>query len=140
MRDEIDFYATPGPMTRLVGLDEALAGMPTDPAGIAAVVQAADPADLPPGLFLPAGEAWLRCQAGLEDGDTYIDAVAALTVSDDHEAIRQRYETDEGLRVPPRVLAFYTPNGPAEVDVAELACPNSRSFPRSFLTPATVGS
>jgi len=42
---------------------------------------AADPADLPPGLFLPAGEAWLRCQAGLEDGDTYTDAVAALTVS-----------------------------------------------------------
>ncbi|HYI61739.1 MAG TPA: transglutaminase-like domain-containing protein [Acidimicrobiales bacterium] len=30
-----------------------------------------DPADLPPGRFLPAGEAWQRCRAGREDGDTF---------------------------------------------------------------------
>lgn len=189
----IDFYATPGPMTLLGGLDAAVDGMPTDPAGITGVVQGlllhpfwaeayavdvppdrtddvqirgaaamverilavdprplierrertdrffgncrhfsvltvallrhagvpsrarcgfasyfepgrwvdhwvvehwdggrwvvldaqidpfqreatgltADPADMPPGLFLAAGEAWLRCQAGLEDGDHF---------------------------------------------------------------------
>jgi hypothetical protein len=38
MTDELDFYATPGPMTDLAGRDEALAGMPTDPAGVTAVV------------------------------------------------------------------------------------------------------
>lgn len=31
----------------------------------------ADPTDLPPGLFLPAGAAWLRCQAGDLDGDRF---------------------------------------------------------------------
>lgn len=36
---ELDFYATPGPMTDLAGLDEILAGVPTDPAGIASVVR-----------------------------------------------------------------------------------------------------
>ena len=30
-----------------------------------------DPTDLPPGRFLPAGEAWLRCRAGTEDGDRF---------------------------------------------------------------------
>jgi|GEM_PF-1198454 len=30
-----------------------------------------DPADLPSGLFLPAGEAWLRCQAGQEIGEHF---------------------------------------------------------------------
>lgn len=291
MGDVTDYYATPGPMTSLVGLDEALEGMPDDPAGIAAAVQGlvlhpflgdaygvdvgpdrlgevqvrpasrmierileldprplieprepehralgncrhfstltvallrragvpsrarcgfagyfesgkwvdhwvvehrdggrwirldaqldaiqlerfafpADPADLPPGLFLPAGEAWVRCQAGLEDGDTfgildmwgqwfirgniardlaalnkvemlpwdgwgdlagessppggdsYIDDVAALTISNDDTAIRHRYESDDGLRVPARVVALFTPTGPTEVDVPELA-------------------
>jgi hypothetical protein len=129
---------------------------------------AGDPADLPPGLFLPAGEAWQRCRAGREDGDrfgildmwgqwfiegniardlaalnkvemlpwdgwgdlagpdpapggeTYVDEVAALTVSGDHGAIRRRYETDDGLRVPARVMSFVAPGGPAEVDVPEL--------------------
>ena len=288
---ELDFDATPGPMTDLAGLDEILAGVPTDPAGIASVVRglivhlfwaeaygvampeerigdvqvrpaagivrtileidprplverrrvedrffgncrhfstlttallrragvpsrarcgfggyfqpgrwidhwivehwdgdrwvrldpqiddlqrealglAADPADLPDGHFLPAGEGWRRCRAGLEDedhfgildmwgrgfiegniardlaalnkvemlpwdgwgvlaregppqgGDRYIDEVAALTLSGDHAAVRHRYETDDGLRVPPRVMAFATPAGPVEVDVPELA-------------------
>jgi hypothetical protein len=31
----------------------------------------ASPADLPPGLFLPAGEAWARCQRGEEEGDRF---------------------------------------------------------------------
>lgn len=31
----------------------------------------ADPADLPPGLFLSAGAAWLACRAGEEDGDRF---------------------------------------------------------------------
>jgi hypothetical protein len=39
MDTELDFYATPGPMTILVGLDPALAGLPRDPAGVAEVVQ-----------------------------------------------------------------------------------------------------
>jgi hypothetical protein len=39
MNEDIGFYATPGPMTVLDGYDAALAGMPTDPAGIAATVQ-----------------------------------------------------------------------------------------------------
>ena len=130
---------------------------------------AADPADLPPGHFLPAGEAWLACQAGIEDGDrfgildewgqwfirgnvardlaalnkvemlpwdgwgdlatedeppggdAYVDELAALIGSGDHTAIRQRYETDDGLRVPPRVTAFFTRHGPTDVDVPELA-------------------
>ena len=30
-----------------------------------------DPTDLPPGRFLPAGEAWQRCRAGSEDGDRF---------------------------------------------------------------------
>ena len=133
-----------------------------------AVGLTADPTDLPPGLFLRAGEAWRRSRDGEEDGDTfgildmwgqwfiegniardlaslnkvemlpwdgwgdlgrmgnaaggdpYVDDVAALTVSNDYRAIRQRYEGDAGLRVPPRVTAFYTPAGPTEVDVPEL--------------------
>jgi Transglutaminase-like superfamily len=127
-----------------------------------------DPGDLPPGWFLPAGEAWLRCQAGSEDPDqfgildmwgtwfiegniardlaalnkvemlpwdgwgalagggttsggaTYVESVATLTMSDDHQAVRRRYETDDGLRVPPRVTSFSTPAGPLEVDVPEI--------------------
>ncbi|MDQ1433964.1 MAG: hypothetical protein QOF59_780 [Actinomycetota bacterium] len=288
--DEIDFYAEPGPMTGLAELDDALAGMPSDPAAVAAVVQGlvvhpfwassydvevtperegelqtraasgmlerileidgrpltepreprsrfvgncrhfstltvallrrahvpsrarcgfagyfdtgkwvdhwvvehwdgsrwvmldaqldelqrravgltADSTDLPPGMFLPAGDAWRRCRAGQENGDSfgildmwgqwfivaniardlaalnkvemlpwdgwgdlgrmgdtpggdaYVDEVAALTVSNDHQAIRQRYETSDGLRVPARVTAFYTPAGPTEVDIPEL--------------------
>jgi len=130
---------------------------------------AADPADLPPGYFLPAGAAWIRCRQGLEDGDcfgifdmwgqwfikgniardlaalnkvemlpvdgwgdlcvgtadaaggeAYVDEVAALTLSDDLTSIRHRYETDEGLRVPPRVMTYATPLGPMETDVDEL--------------------
>jgi hypothetical protein len=290
MHDDVEFYATPGPMTHVIGLDEATAGMPADPAGIAASVQgvvlhpfwaqaygvelpperdvdvqirpasatirrileldprplvarrapdrrvvgncrhfstltvallrrvgipsrarcgfagyfepgrwvdhwvveywdagrwimldaqvddlqrdavgfADDPTDLPPGRFLPAGAAWLRCQAGQEDGDRfgildmwgqwfipgniardlaalnkvemlpwdgwgelagadppprgdpYVDEIAALTVSNDHAAIRRRYQTDDSLRVPPRVTRFF-PGAPIEVDVPELA-------------------
>ena len=33
--------------------------------------QVDDSADLPSGLFLPAGEAWLRCQAGQEIGEHF---------------------------------------------------------------------
>ena len=39
MSEELDFYARPGVMTGIAGFDEALIGMPADPAGIAAVVQ-----------------------------------------------------------------------------------------------------
>lgn len=288
MGGAVDFYATPGPLTRLDGLDEALAGVPDDPSGIAGVVQGvvvhpfwadvydvtmppervddvqtrpaarmvdailsidprplverrdvgrrffgncrnfstltvallrragvpararcgfggyfepgkwvdhwvvehwdggrwvrldpqiddvqrralgldADPADLPPGLFLSGGEAWLRCRVGEEDPDRFgifdqwgawfiagnvardlaalnkvemlpwdgwgslagagapdeqVDEIAALTVADDLDALRRRYETDDGLRVPSRVTAHATPAGPVEVDVPELA-------------------
>jgi Transglutaminase-like superfamily len=135
----------------------------------AATGLAPDPADLPPGYFLPAGEGWRRCRAGLEKGDSfgildmwgqwfikgniardlaalnkvemlpwdgwgalcvgeddaaggdrYVDEVAALTLRDDLAAIRHRYETDDGLRVPPRVMSYATPMGPLETDVEEL--------------------
>ncbi len=126
-----------------------------------------DPADLPPGRFLPAGEAWLRCQAGEENGDrfgildmwgqwfikanigrdlaalnkvemlpwdgwgrlmgegasdrdgAYVDEIAALTISGEHAAIRSRYQTDDDLQVPTRVVSFFTAAGPVEVEVAE---------------------
>jgi len=126
-----------------------------------------DPADLPPGRFLPAGEAWLRCRAGEENGDrfgildmwgqwfikanvgrdlaalnkvemlpwdgwgrlmgegasdrdgAYVDEIAALTISGEHDAIRSRYQSDDGLRVPTRVVSFFTAAGPVEVAVAE---------------------
>ena len=130
---------------------------------------AADPTDFPPGeFFLPAGEAWQRCQASLEDGnrfgildmwgqwfirgniardlaslnkvemlpwdgwgdlasldpppggDAYVDEIAALTVSSDHDAIRGRYESDDGLRVPPNVICFDAPT-PYEDDVPEVS-------------------
>jgi hypothetical protein len=42
-------------------------------------------------------------------------------MSGDHAAIRSRYESDPGLRVPSRVLAFATSQGPTWVDVPELA-------------------
>jgi Transglutaminase-like superfamily len=127
----------------------------------------ADTTDLPAGMFLRAGEAWQRCQAGTEDGDrfgildlwgqwfiagniardlaalnkvemlpwdgwgtlaadqsgpepAYTDEIAELTLSADHAAIRRRYESDAGLRVPHRVISFYTPAGPTEVEVAEV--------------------
>jgi hypothetical protein len=54
-------------------------------------------------------------------GDSYIDNVAALTISDDFKSIRSMYEQDDGLRVPQRVTAFYTANGPVEVDILELS-------------------
>ena len=127
-----------------------------------------DPADLPAGQFLPAGEAWLRGRSGDDDsdrfgirdmwgrwfiegniardlaalnkvemlpwddwgalagtgpvpgGDAFVDEVAALTVSGDHEAIRRRYETDERLRVPPRVFNMAGGRVVA-VDVPELS-------------------
>ena len=126
-----------------------------------------DPADLPSGRFLPAGEAWLRCQAGEENGDrfgildmwgqwfikanigrdlaalnkvemlpwdgwgrlmgegasdrdgAYVDEIAALTISGEHAAIRSRYQTDDDLQVPTRVVSFFTAAGPVEVEVAE---------------------
>lgn len=130
-----------------------------------------DPGDLSPGRFLTGGDAWLACQRGDEQGETfgildewgqwfipgniardlaalnkvemlpwdgwgdlasegdapggdaYVDEVAALTVSGDHATIRRRYATDDGLRVPGRVLAFWTRHGPVEVDVPEAAQP-----------------
>ncbi|MBX3285902.1 MAG: transglutaminase domain-containing protein [Actinobacteria bacterium] len=54
-------------------------------------------------------------------GDAYVDEVAALLVADDHDAICARYEGDPGLKVPPRVLAMATPDGPTWVDLPELA-------------------
>ncbi len=129
---------------------------------------AADPADLPSGLFVRGGEAWLRCRAGEEEGDRFgvldmwgrwfipgnvardlaalnkvevlpwdgwgqglagvdeppdalVDEVAALTLSGDMNAIRERYASDPDLRVPSRVLAFATPAGPQEAEIPELA-------------------
>jgi len=127
-----------------------------------------DPVDLPPGRFLPAAEAWLRCQAGSEDpdrfgildmwgtwfiegniardlaalnkvemlpwdgwgvlagdgtslvGDTDVESVARLTMSNDHLAVRRRYETDDGLRVPRRITSYSSPDGPVEVEVPEI--------------------
>ena len=148
--------------TRWVMLDAQIDHMQREAIGLAA-----DPTDLPAGLFLPAGTAWLRCQAGLEDGDRFgildmwgqwfiegniardlaalnkvemlpwdgwgdlagmgnastgfVDEIAALTVSNDHRATRERYDTDARLRVPSRVTSFFTPAGPTEVDVPELA-------------------
>jgi hypothetical protein len=127
----------------------------------------ADPTDFAPGEhFLPAGHAWQRCQAGLEDGDrfgildmwgqwfikgniardlaslnkvemlpwdgwgelasetptsgpAFVDEIAALTFSGDHDAVRARYETDDRLRVPPKVVCFDAPT-PYEDLVPEL--------------------
>ena len=149
---------------RWISLDPQLDALQSEAIGFAD-----NPLDLSSGLFLTAGDAWLRCQAGTEDGDnfgildewgqwfikgniardlaalnkiemlpwdgwgslahdgrvpggdSYIDTVAALTNSNDFESIRSRYEQDDGLRVPPRVTAFYTANGPVEVDIPELA-------------------
>lgn len=132
-----------------------------------------DPADLPPGEFLPAGEAWQRCRDGREDGGAFgimeewgrwfivgnvardlaalnkvevlpwdcwgsgaarpapsgelaapeevVDELAALTVSGDGPAIAARYASDGDLRVPARVLACWTPDGPVEAEIPELA-------------------
>jgi hypothetical protein len=149
--------------TRWVMLDAQIDGLQRQATGLAA-----DPADLPPGQFLPAGDAWLRCQSGELDGDrfgildmwgkwfitgniardlaalnkvemlpwdgwgtladdrppaggdAYVDEIATLTTSGDHAAIRQRYETDDGLRVPSHVKVFFTSRGPTEADVPEL--------------------
>jgi hypothetical protein len=54
-------------------------------------------------------------------GDHHVDEIAALTMSGDHAEILSRYDSDPGLRVPPRVLAFATSQGPIWVDVPELA-------------------
>jgi Transglutaminase-like superfamily len=51
---------------RWVTLDAQLDALQRTATGLAA-----DPTDLPPGLFLPAGAAWLRCQAGELDGDRF---------------------------------------------------------------------
>jgi hypothetical protein len=134
---------------------------------LTALVAASD--DLPQGLFLPAGTAWLRCREGLEDGDrfgildmwgqwmirgniardlaalnkvemlpwdgwgalcvgqgvvvggdTFVDDVAALTVDGDFVERRDRYQRDDGLRVPPRVMSYATSRGPMETAVPEL--------------------
>lgn len=54
-------------------------------------------------------------------GDPYVDDLAALLASDDLTAIRQRYDADPGLKVPPRVHAMATLAGPTWVDLPELA-------------------
>src|SRR6478609_3393816 len=61
MGDEVDFYATPGRMTDLRGYDDVLVGVPTDPAGIAAVVQGVVAHPFLLGLYditIPAGREW----------------------------------------------------------------------------------
>jgi hypothetical protein len=35
-----------------------------------------------------------------------LDDIAQLAVSDDFDAIRERYESDERLRVPPEITSF----------------------------------
>ncbi|MGH9080402.1 MAG: transglutaminase-like domain-containing protein [Acidimicrobiales bacterium] len=128
----------------------------------------ADPGDLPEGLFLTAGEAWMKARAGIEDAerfgildmwgqwfirgnvardlaalnkvemlpwdgwgtlartgetecdDEYVDAAAALALSDDFAAVRHRYEFDPALHVPCRITS-YLAAGPMEVDIPELA-------------------
>lgn len=47
--------------------------------------------------------------------------MAALTLSEDVGAVRDRYASDPDLRVPSRVLAYATPAGPQEADIPELA-------------------
>ena len=42
------------------------------------------------------------------------------TVLDDLAVVRRRYENDDGLRVPTRVMSYATPIGPIETDVDEL--------------------
>ena len=62
--------------------------------------------------------------AGPADGverSGLVDDVAALTLSGDLRAVRARYQGDDGLRVPSRVLSYADPAGPTEVDVPELA-------------------
>jgi hypothetical protein len=237
--DELDFYSKPGVMTDLEGFDEALVGMPTDPAGIAVAVQGLvvhlfwaksydldvptdrehevrtrsaarmietilrhDPRPLverrepgarflgncrhfstftvallrrgrsfrpPAGRDLPprgscmaalpgrprgrrpirhprhVGQWFIRGNiardlaslnkvemlpwdgwgdlASLEPppgGNAYVDEVAALTVSGDHDAIWARYESDDGLRAPSKVICFDAPT-PYEDEVPELA-------------------
>jgi hypothetical protein len=119
-----------------------------------------DPADLPPGAFLNAGEAWQLMRTGAADPDIFgifefwgawfiranvardlaalnkvemlpwdtwgtfgdladdeVDALAALVVGDDLDAIRSRYENDDGLRVGDHVTSF-TERGPVEETVS----------------------
>lgn len=52
------------------------------------------------------------------DGDEWFDDVAALTVSDDLDAIVERYRDDPDLRMPGQVTAYFP--DPHEVDVSEL--------------------
>jgi len=68
-------------------------------------------------------DGWGALCVGTDDaagGTAYVDDVAALTLSDDFAAIRNRYETDDGLRVPPRVMSYATARGPMQTDVVEL--------------------
>ena len=51
---------------RWIVLDAQIDTLQREATGIAA-----DPADLPPGLFLSAGAAWNRCRAGLDDADCF---------------------------------------------------------------------
>ena len=53
-------------------------------------------------------------------GDAEVDDVAAVVVRDDFDEVRQRYDSDAGLRVPTRVVAFATPTGPREVEVSDV--------------------
>ena len=64
--------------------------------------------------------------------EAVVGEVAALSVSGDVAAIRERYRTDPELRVPPRVRAAFTPDGPTDVDVSTLV------DQRSPVTPGKV--
>jgi hypothetical protein len=68
-------------------------------------------------------DGWGALCVGEDDaagGSEYVDDVASLTLTDNFSAIRHRYETDDGLRVPPRVMSYATPQGPMMTNVDEL--------------------
>jgi hypothetical protein len=54
-----------------------------------------------------------------ESDNGFVDAIAALTLSDDLPAIRHRYESDVAVRVPSKITS-YLATGPVEMEVAEL--------------------
>jgi acyl-CoA-binding protein len=62
----------------------------------------------------------LATKTPAQGGEEYVDEIAALTTSGDLDAIRDRYESDSGLRVPSTVVCFDAPT-PYEDEVPELA-------------------